>query len=915
MASAPTDLLIGKIVSILESEASSIAGVRDEVDEIKLELESMKSFLEDTERKKASTQGEKTWIANVRNLACDVEDIIDEFMYRMYEKESGGRFARFLQKTIHVPKNLWYKRRIANKLQKIIAAIKAIPERKQRYGLIGQEGTSSDDVHKRVKTKAESSLFEKEDELVGIEGKKQMLMGWLINGEKKQTIVSVVGMGGSGKTTLVANTFTQETVKRHFNCFAWITVSQTYVLEDLFRSLIKEFHQSIKQEVPGNLHAMSYRELLDMLTNFLVSKRYLVVLDDVWDITLWENIRLSFPDELIGSRIILTTRREDIASYSFGVESHVYPIQLLQRDEAKELFSKKAFPTYDNICPPELEPLAWELVEKCNGLPLAIVALRGLMSSKKSSVEWSTVLNSLNWHLSNNPLLESIKIILLLSFNGLSYRLKRCFLYCSLFPEDYLMGKNRLIRLWIAEGFIEHVKGVTPEAVAELYIMELVSRSMLQAVRRNETGRPRACKMHDLMRELALSESASENFATVYDGKEVMKEMGARRLSIQTTDGEIKPLTDMSHLRSFLVFVTNRISSSVSEILPSGLKLLRILDLERSPVTKLPDEVVYLFNLRYLNLRKTPIKELPKSIGRLHNLQTLDIRDSNIKALPRGITKLLNLRHLIMYRYTGVHKGFRYIEGTKGPSGICKLKNLQVLACVESEGNVIRLVGNMTQLTKLGITNVKERDEIDLCASIQKMELLQDLFLMVPDEEECLRLDALTAPPAHLHKLALAGKLEMVPRWFFSLHSLTSLNLHWSRLEEDLLPHIEALASLRSLTLYNAYTGENLSFSAGFRNLVHLQLCNFPLLNNITIERGVMPKLQFLMLDSCLEVKTLPWGIEYLSNLETLQLGSVSVQLLESIQEGGVDHSKVRHLPEVDDLVRTLFGRFNESKS
>ncbi|PRQ47622.1 putative P-loop containing nucleoside triphosphate hydrolase, leucine-rich repeat domain, L [Rosa chinensis] len=469
-----------------------------------------------------------------------------------------------------------------------------------------------------------------------------MLMGWLINGEKKQTIVSVVGMGGSGKTTLVANTFTQET----------------------------EFHQSIKQEVPGNLHAMSYRELLEMLTNFLLSKRYLVVLDDVWDITLWENIRLSFPDEQIGSRIILKTRREDIASCSFGVESHVYPIQLLQRDEAMEFFSKKAFPTYLNICPPELEPLAWELVEKCNGLPLAIVALRGLMSSKKSSVEWR----------------------------------------------------------------------VTPEAVAELYIMELVSRSMLQAVRRNETGRPRACKMHDLMRELALSESESENFATVYNGKEVMKEMGARRLSIQTTDGEIKPLTDMSHLRSFLVFVTNRISSSVSEILPSGLKLLRILDLERSRlITKLlPDEVVYLFNLRYLNLRKTPIKELPKSIGRLHNLQTLDIRDSNIKALPRGITKLLNLRHLIMYRYTGVHMGFRYIEGTKGPSGICKLKNLQVLACVELEGNVIRLVRNMTQLTKLGITNVKERDEIDLCASFQKMELLQDLFLMVPDEEECL---------------------------------------------------------------------------------------------------------------------------------------------------------------------------------
>lgn len=118
MASAATALLIGKIVSILENEASSIAGVRDEVDEIKLELEIMKSFLEDAEGKKAATEGEKRWIASVRNLAYDVEDIIDEFMYHMYEQQSGGRFARFLQKTIHIPKNLWYESRIAKKLQK-----------------------------------------------------------------------------------------------------------------------------------------------------------------------------------------------------------------------------------------------------------------------------------------------------------------------------------------------------------------------------------------------------------------------------------------------------------------------------------------------------------------------------------------------------------------------------------------------------------------------------------------------------------------------------------------------------------------------------------------------------------------------------------------------------------------------------
>ncbi|XP_021828631.1 disease resistance protein RPM1-like [Prunus avium] len=204
----------------------------------------------------------------------------------------------------------------------------------------------------------------------------------------------------------------------------------------------------------------------------------------------------------------------------------------------------------------------------------------------------------------------------------------------------------------------------------------------------------------------------------------------------------------MSKLRTFFFFLTGTFSLSFSKAFLSGLKLLRVLDLEKVPITKLPDEAVYLFNLRYLNLRRTPIKELPKSIGRLRNLQTLDIKDTNIEALPRGISKLINLRHLIMYRYTGVHRGFRYINETKAPSNVCKLKKLQVLACVESEGNIVRLVRNMTQLTRIGITNVKERDETDLRVSIQKMKLLSFLSLIVSDEEEFLRINALPSPPS-----------------------------------------------------------------------------------------------------------------------------------------------------------------------
>ncbi|XP_050152657.1 disease resistance protein RPM1-like isoform X1 [Malus sylvestris] len=884
-------LLIGKIAFILENEASSIAAVRDEVDELKLELISMKSFLIDAEGKEPQTEGEKTWVTSVRDLTCDAENVIDEFMYHIYDKKSATPFAKLLHRTIYFPKNLWHQHRIAKKLQKITKKIKAIPERNERYGVSTIEGTTSDSVPRWVKNKAESSLYIMEDELIGIEDKKQRLMGLLMNGEENEMVVSIVGMGGSGKTTLVANTFNNENVKRHFDCYAWITVSQTFVIEDLLKNLIKQFHQGRKEEMTAQLDSMSYKELLEMLSTYLKSKRYLVVLDDVWDIKLWQEIRIPLLNRHHGSRIMLTTRKKDIAFYSFEVESRPIEIEPLGNNEAWELFSKKAFSTYDNkSCPPELESLAWKLVDKCEGLPLAVVNLGGLMSSKRSSSEWRSVYNSLNWHLTNHPMLEPMSSILLLSFNNLPNRLKPCFLYCALFPEDYLIKRKRLIRLWIAEGFVEPIDGVTPEEVAEGYLVELIVRSILQ-VEKHEAVGLRACKMHDLVRELALSISKKENFGATCVGREIVDKAEIRRLSIQTAEREINSCTGMSELRSFLVF-------GALEKLPSGFKLLRVLDVQDAPIDRFPDELVYLFNLRYLNLKKTLIKELPESIGRLHNLQTLNICDSKIKTLPKAISKLVNLRHLIMYCYIGDLAVFRHVSGTKTASDLSKLQKLQVLDSVESEGKIIKGIRNMTQLTSLGITNVKASDEMDLCDSLQKLELLHHLFLMAGDEKEFLRVNALRSPPPDLQNVNLTGKLEKVPRWLGSLHNLTRMCLQWSRLEEDVLPHIQALPNLERLTLSNAYVGEKLCFSRGFIKLKYLRLIKFPLLDSIAIEKGAMPNLQVLDIGNCLELKALPQGIEFLANVERLILYSVPMQLIESVR-GGMDHPKVQHIPEI----------------
>ncbi|KAL7205167.1 hypothetical protein ACSBR2_018154 [Camellia fascicularis] len=918
MALAAVDLLIGRIVSTLQSEASLIGGVRDELNQLRQELSSMRSFLKDADRTTAQTEGEKNWVDNVRDLTNKAENIIDEFMYHMNKQEVQCKFRRLLCQTVYAPKNLWVRHRIATQLQEINNTIKAIPERNQRYGVdrvgganLGSgSGFSSNDHQGQKPNNSEDTLFVKDDDLVGIEDGKRQLLGWLMDKELQRAVISVVGMGGSGKTTLVAKAYNNQTVKQNFHCYAWITVSQTYVVDDLLRSMIKEFHLATKEAVPMDLSSKSHRELLEMISNCLKSKRYVVVLDDVWSLNLWQHINVSLPDEGIGSRVILTTRKEDVASFNFGVKCHVHRMNPLSKNDAWDLFCMKAFPrNRSRCCPKELESFVHGFVAKCEGLPLAIAALGGVMSTKHMESDWRKAYNSLSWELGNNPGLEAVKTILFYSFNDLPYQLKHCFLYCCLFPEDYLIRRKRLIRLWMAEGFVEMRKGLTAEEVADSYLTDLVCRSMLQVIMRNQSGRPKVCKMHDLVREIALSTSETEKFCVVYDGKAKEESgTGAHRLSFQTNGGELQSWKrKLQQLRSLLVFCDDEMS------LPRGLRMLEVLDLEDVPIQKLPNELGDLFNLRYLNLRRTMVKELPKSIGRLCNLETLDIRGSEIQVLPTGITKLKKLRHLIMYRYN-MHRGggpvFEYAYGTTVPANICKLTNLQVLACVEAESDLMKRLTNLTQLKRIGITKLREADEADLCMAIQKMSLLQYISVMVSDENECLRMDKLSSAPPHLRMLVLDGKLEKVPRWFHSLQNLTYLCLHWSRLEEDLLPYIQELPSLGKLTLRNACEGrQQLCFSSGFPKLRDLDLANFPQLNEIIIEKGVMPGLQEFSISVCMQLKMLPHGIEYLEDLQILNLNFLTEELVEQIcGEESEEDPQVRHIPCINIMWQSPEG-------
>ncbi|XXG75037.1 hypothetical protein AAC387_Pa07g3627 [Persea americana] len=895
MAQSAVGFLLHNLGSLVQQETSLLQGLHQGIDEIRRELQTIQALLKDADRRKNSDERVKTWVGQVREVAYKVQDIIDEYMYNMAKEDRGGLLRRFLSKTIQHPKFYYHQHHIATELKKVQKEILEISERCRRYRLLDEEGSTSttNEDGENWKCAREFARFTPDVDIVGIEENKQFLIKQLTNEVQERVVLSVVGMGGLGKTTLVTKAYNRPEVKNYFDCHAWITVSKSYRVEELLRSMIRELYKSTEEPSPISVGQMGRMELVELLINYLQTKRYVVVLDDVWEAIVWQNLQLALPDNGRGSRVIITTRMDDVAS-PFRVENILHPGPLCN-DDAFVLFCNKAFP--NKSCPPELKPYAERLVQKCEGLPLAIVTIGGLMSAKgASSLEWKNVENSLNWQLNNNNKLGSMKNILLLSFDDLPYNLKYCFLYCCLFPENYIITQKRLIRLWVAEGFIEERGGLTLEEVAAEYIKELIHRSMLQIVEAGTELKKWVrthdiVRMHDILRELAISIGREENFCSVQEETQNNK---AHHLLIHNRIMGIQ--SSACHPRSLMLFKIETPALSLQSI-SSRFKLLRVLHLDDSSIKSVPDELVELFNLRYLSLRNTNIEELPKSIGRLHNLQTLDVRKSKIKILPKGVEKLKKLRHIYTYRFNESYD-FDFYDFAQAPDGICNLNCLQSLEGIGANNDTVRKVGNLTQLRKLTIAKVKRDHGRELSTSLQKMEALLFLHVRATSEEEVIDLEALSSPPVHLETIALAGRLERPPLWIGSLQSLSRVFLQCSQLNEDPFSSLQTLPNLVQLHLKMAYAGQELCFRRGcFLKLKALEIHELLQLNQINIENKSLTCIQRLHLFKCPELKIIPKGIQYLTSLQELFLQDMSEELLGRVH--GDEGLTLQHIPRI----------------
>ncbi|CAL4949978.1 unnamed protein product [Urochloa decumbens] len=716
------------------------------------ELKMMQAFLRAADGARENNNGVlKAYLELIRDLAYDIEDLLEEFMVFIKHKS-------LVQQLL----SLRARHRIAVQIRTLKLRVQEVSQRNLRYNAIKLTPSASDDVRIDMGlTRNLTALYVEETQLVGLDRQKEKLTDLitktkvLMEPETSKSgprVVSVVGMGGLGKTTLTKKVYDSKDLGDMFDTRAWIAVSQSFDPKELLKEMIKQLFgaHSLNKFLEGNQgQLLEVYHLTDHLRRCLMEKRYLVVLDDVWTIEAWNCIYLCFPDSRKNdSCVVVTTRNYKLAEHCSS-RSDIHQPDILDKKDARSLFLKKT-----NKSPNDLEKddntkeIVEKILNKCGGLPLAIVTIGGLLA-KKDTKEWENLYNQLPSELATNPSLEALRQVVHLSYYHLPCHLKPCFLHLSLFPEDFEIERKHLVNRWVAEGFVTHAGSRrTLEDIAESYFYELIGRSMIQPSKLDVCGNVKACRVHDIVHDIAVSISSQENHVFLVEEHTnaiTTSEESIRHISCFASR-KLDSDMDFSRVRSFTMF--SRPLEPIVSLCSSKFKMLRVLDLKEAGFRAEQQDIRnigLLLHLKYLHFPcwySSHIHALPRSIGNLQSLLTLDIRKSTVPTLPKQITKLHNLRNLrcscatqydhfrksdygswfcdalVLMNIDGqyarneanadLHRGLSSCwsdsSGIKLPKGAGRLKQLQILEKVDikrTSRQAIKELGGLTQMRKL----------------------------------------------------------------------------------------------------------------------------------------------------------------------------------------------------------------------
>ncbi|KAJ9707840.1 hypothetical protein PVL29_000085 [Vitis rotundifolia] len=876
MAQGAVSFLLQKLEAFASREWNLQENIRNGIRDLQIELRSMEAMIRNADAKKDDDDQCNVWIQEVRTEAYAIEDVFD--LFRLHQDQES------------VLDHLKMRHSISKLIQDINTRLVIIKQTKTRYPIVVSTTPDSSETNTYHNVRVAPLIRGKAKNIVGIDKPKRNLVFWALESNKKLKVMFMVGMAGLGKTTLARSVYKE--VKKSFDCHAWIIASKSQTTPETLQSLLKKLGCSTEES--------DKVILMQRLQNFLQHKRYVIVVDDLWVKDVWESIRLALPDG-DDNRIIITTRRGDIANSCRDDDSiDIHKVQPLSPHWAKQLFYKKAF-SGNGRCPPGLEEVSKSILQICDGLPLGIIEIGRVLRSNPSQTiyKWKKLHDSLESELRSGGALSDIMIVLFVSYKDLPYHLKYCFLYMSIFPENNPVKRRILIRQWIAEGFVTAERGKTLEEVGEEYLNELIGRSLIKANEMDFDERPITVGVHSLMHKIILPVSQEENFCTVCAGPEGNLADKPRRLSIQT--GNFDMSQDLTCVRTFFSFGIGNVK------IGSNFKLLKVLDIQGTPLEEFPSVIKDLLLLRYLSLRNTNVRSIPKSLRNLRDLETLDLKQTLVTKVPKVVRQLEKLRNLLVYRYKMESAPFDIVQGFKAPEGIGALKNLQKLSFVKASGQhrmsrghrMIQGLDNLTQLRKLGIVELAKEHGASLCLSIEKMPNLHSLSVTSLNKEEPLELDAMTNPPPLLQRLYLKGPLESFPRWVSSLHDLVRIRLKWSSLTENPIAALQNLLNLIELQLLDAYTGTQLDFNSGkFPKLKILDLQQLEQVSSIMMEKGTLPCLQKLIISHCSNLVRIPRGIDKLIHLQMLLLYDMPETFVTGLRKkGGQFRALVDHIP------------------
>ncbi|XP_027337019.1 putative disease resistance protein RGA3 [Abrus precatorius] len=623
---AVTSNLIHRLASADFIEFGEEYDVKEDLEELKKTIESINDVLLDADHKQDQVRV-RNWIMHFKEVLHCADDLLDdlaiEFMRHKLDVGHGKQVNKVLY-SFSSSNRIDFPIQMAEEIRRTQESFDAVVRGMYNLNLCPRSiVVKQTDIGWR-----ETCSFTLESDIIGRDDSKKEIISLLRQPHENQkaSVIAIVGLGGLGKTTLAQLVYNDLEVQILFEMQMWVCVSDNFDVKTILKKIL--------ESITGDQVEVSLGNLQRKLHEKISGKKYLLVLDDIWNERhdKWVELRKYLMCGAQDSKILVTTRSENVAKAMTASVS--YSLKGLTDGESWCLLKNIAFEDDSKGVNQYLESMGKEIAKKCKGVPLAVKTLGGLLRGQNEESDWENVLRGDFWKLCEEQ--DSIMPILKLSYRNLSPEMRQCFAYCSLYPKDSRISKNVLIQLWMAQGYLKcSVEKQHMEDVGIQFVKMFLMNSFFQDAENDEYGEIISFKMHDLMHDLAMLVAGNDYCYLNSKAKKVEGRPMHVSLESDETIHLLKSL-DQSRLRTLILPYYFEEEGYLSVI--AKFKYLRVLRMHH-----LSDSTEHLKH-SYLDL--TQQTSLPKSMSNLVFLQTLKLKKCDEESFSVGLGKLCSLQFL-----------------------------------------------------------------------------------------------------------------------------------------------------------------------------------------------------------------------------------------------------------------------------